>query len=118
MGKIFLWLLIIVVIGYGLILSVRCIKVRLDYSNLKNEAETLFSPNSNVPYDRVPERLLRMAKDQDIPLKEEDIDIFVNDWEGVRVVMFTYVDSVPIFNYKTIFFNFSFADTVLYKSRK
>ena len=118
MGKLLLWFLLIVIIGYGLIVGVRCIKVRLDYTNLKSEAETLFSPNSNVPYAKVPERLLRMAKEQDIPLKEGDIDVYIDDWEGVRVIMFDYVDSVPLLNYKTIFFHFSFADTVLYKSRK
>jgi hypothetical protein len=118
MGKLFLWFLIIVIVGYGIMFGVRCIKVRLDYSNLKDEAKTLFSPNSNVPYNKVPDRLLRMAKEQDIPLKEGDIDVYIDDWEGVRVIKFHYLDSVPIFNYRKVFFDFSFADTVLYTSRK
>jgi len=118
MGKTFLWFLIIIVVGYGILFGVRCIKVKLDYSNLKAEAESLFSPNSSTPYDRVPGRLLEMAEKQKIPLKEENIDVYIDDWEGIRVITFNYVDSVPVLNYKTVFFNFSFADTVFYKSRK
>lgn len=117
MGKIFLWFSIIIVLGYGIVFGVRCIKVKLDYSNLKSEAQELFGPNSNTPYGKVPSGLLKMAEEQKIPLKEGDIEIYIDDWEGVRVITFNYVDSVPVLNYKNVFFNFSFADTVYYKSR-
>ncbi len=118
MGKIVLWFLIIIVLGYGIVFGVRCIKVKLDYSNLKSEAQELLGPNSNTPYSRVPIRLLEMAEEQKIPLKEENIDVYIDDWNGIRVITFNYVDSVPVLNYKTVFFNFSFADTVFYESRK
>jgi hypothetical protein len=118
MGKTFLWILICVVIGYGLLIGIRCIKVNLDYSNLKSEAKELFGPKSNVSYEEVPEKLVEMAEEQEIPLLEQNVDVYVDNWEGVRVVSFNYVDTVSILNYKNLLFHFSFADTVHYRPRK
>lgn len=118
MGKIFLWILVVFLVGFGILFGIRCIKVNLDYSNLKSEAKELFSPNSNYPYREAPQRLLEVAEEQKIPLKEQNIDVYIDDWEGVRVLTFNYVDSVPIFDFKTVLFKFSFSDTVHYTSRK
>jgi len=118
MGKFFLWLLVVVVLGYSIFFGIRWTKVRLDYSSIKSEAERLFSPTSSCPYPEIPDRLLRKAQEQKIPLREENIKIYVDDWEGIRVLNFEYVDSLLIFNYKTILFKFSFSDTVYYPGRK
>lgn len=117
MGKTFLWFIIIVVLGYGILTGIRCIKVNLDYSNLKSEAKELFGPKSSVSYEKVPGKLLEMAEEQKIPLREHNIDVYVDDWQGVRVVTFNYVDTVSILNYKDLLFHFSFADTVHYRAR-
>jgi len=118
MGKFFLWLLITFVLGYCILFGIRWTKVRLDYSSMKSEAERLFSPTSSCPYPQVPGRLVEKAKEQKIPLREEDIKIYIDDWEGIRVLNFKYVDTLSILNYKTILFEFSFSDTVYYPGRK
>jgi hypothetical protein len=112
MGKIFLWLLILFIIGYGIYFGVNWIKIRLDYSSIESEAMRLFSPASEYNYERVPDKLLRMAEERDIPLKEDSIDIYIDEWNDYRVLTFGYVDSFPIFNFKTFYFKFSFVDTV------
>ncbi len=112
MGKFFLWLLILFIIGYGIYFGVNWIKIRLDYSSLENEAQRLFSPTSEHSYKRVPEMLTRLAEERDIPLKGDSIKIYVDEWSDYRVLTFGYVDSFPIFNFKTLYFKFSFVDTV------
>jgi hypothetical protein len=112
MGKFFLWLLILFVLGYSIYFGINWIKIRLDYSSMESEAERLFSPTSDCPYHQVPKRLIQKAEEQNIPLKEENIEVYVDEWNGYRVLNFEYVDSIAIFNFKNIYFNFSFVDTV------
>jgi hypothetical protein len=117
MGKFFRWLLIMFVLGYGIYVGINWIKIRLDYSSMESEAERLFSPTSNVPYQEVPERLISKAEEQRIPLKADSIKLYIDKWNGYRVLSFGYVDSFPIFNFKTLYFKFSFVDTVFYHSK-
>lgn len=115
MGKFFGWALILTSIGYGGYFLVRYIKVKLDYSTVENEAERLFSSNSNVPYEKVPDEIIKKAEAQEIPLRRDDINIYIDDWDGYRVLTFSYTDSLLIFNFKTVYFKFSFTDTVFYR---
>lgn len=112
MGKFFLWLFIIFLIGYSFYFGINWTKIRLDYSSMESEAERLFSPSSNCPYHEVPNRLIKKAKEQDIPLKEENVEVYVDEWNGYRVLSFEYTDSITVFNLKNIYFGFSFVDTV------
>lgn len=112
MGKVFLWLLILFIIGYGIYFSVNWIKIHLDYSGIESEAMRLFSPSSGHSYERVPRMLVRLAEERDIPLKEDSISVYVDEWNNYRVLRFGYVDSFQIFSVKTLYFKFSFVDTV------
>jgi hypothetical protein len=104
-------------LGYGIYLGINSIKVRLNYSTLENEAERLFAPVSQCPPADVPRRLLKKADEQNIPLKEKDVKLYDDDWNGFRVLSFNYVDSVKIFGSKFLYFDFSFVDTVFYNSQ-
>jgi len=115
MGKFFLWILILFIIGYGIYFGVNWIKINLDYSGLESEAERLLSPSSGHTYEQVPDMLIKMAEERNIPLKPDSIKLYVDEWEDYRVLSFGYVDSFPIFNLKTLYFKFSFADTVFGK---
>ncbi len=117
MGKFILWLLILFVIGYSFYFGINWIVIRLDYSSIESEAQKLFSPTSNCPYEEVPDRLLEKAEEQNIPLKEDNIKIYIDEWNGYRVLSFDYVDSLTIFNFKNLYFKFSFVDTVFYNSQ-
>ncbi len=117
MGKFFLWLFILFVIGYSIYLGVNWIKIRLDYSSLESEAERLFSPTSDYNYERVPKMLLKMAEEREIPLKENNVKIYVDEWDGYRVLQFGYVDSILIFNFQTLYFSFSYVDTVFFRPK-
>lgn len=112
MGKFLLWLVILFVIGYGIYFGVNWIKIQLDYSGIENEAMRLFSPSSGHSYERVPVMLVRLAEERDIPLKEDSISIYIDEWNNYRVLRFGYVDSFEVFNFKTLYFKFSFVDTV------
>ena len=117
MGKFFLWLFIFFVLGYAIYFGVNWTKVRLDYSSMESEAERLFSPTSNTPYTQVPQKLIEKAEDQDIPLKPEDVKLYIDEWDGYRVLSFTYVDSIPVFKFKILYFRFSFVDTVFLRPK-
>ena len=117
MGKFFLWLIILFVLGYSIYVTINLIKIRLDYSSLENEAERLFNSTTDYPYERVPGMLLKMAEERAIPLGENDVRIYVDEWDGYRVLQFGYVDSILIFNFKTLYFSFSFVDTVFLDSK-
>ena len=117
MGKFFLWLAIVFIVGYSIYFGVKWTKIRLDYSGIKSEAERLFSPTSNYPYEQAPDMLMRMAEERDIPLNPNDIKIYIDEWDGYRVLQFEYVDSLQIFRFKTLYFNFSFVDTVFFRSK-
>ncbi len=118
MSKMIFWLLVCFALGYLVFLGIKVTKIKLDYSSVKAEAQRLFSPSSNCPYQEVPNRLLKKAQEQQIPLKEEDIDLYVDDWEGVRVLSFAYYDSLSILKIKTVIFDFTFSDTVYFPGRK
>ncbi len=117
MGKFFLWLLVLFIIGYAIYFGVNWIIIRLDYSSLESEAQKLFSPTSNCSYEEVPQRLIQTAEEHNIPIKEDDIKLYIDEWNGYRVLSFGYVDSIPIFIFKTVHFKFSFVDTVFYNSQ-
>ncbi len=117
MGKFFLWLIILFVLGYSIYLSVNWIKIRLDYSSLESEAERLFGPTSDCAYEQVPGLLLKMAGERDIPLRQDGVKVYVDEWDGYRVLQFGYVDSILMFNFKTLYFSFSFVDTVFFHSK-
>lgn len=117
MGKFILWLIILFVIGYSIYIGVNWIKIRLDYSSMESEAERLFGPTSNTPYQKVPEMLLNMAEERDIPLRPDSVKVYTDEWYGYRVLKFEYVDSILIFNFKTLYFSFSFVDTVFLHSK-
>lgn len=112
MGKFFLWLLVVFLLGYSIYFGIKWTKIRLDYSSMESEAERLFSPTSDCPYNKVPERLMQKANEQNVPLKEENVEVYIDEWNGYRVLSFNYVDSIPIFSFKTMYFKFSFVDTV------
>jgi hypothetical protein len=112
MGKFFQWLIILFIIGYGIYFGIKWIKIQLDYSGIESEAERLFSPSSGYSYERVPQMLIRVAEERGIPLKEDSISIYSDEWNNYRVLRFGYVDSFEIFNFKTLYFKFSFVDTV------
>ncbi len=117
MGKFFLWLFILFVLGYAIYVGVNWTKIHLDYSSIESEAERLFSPTSDVTYEQVPNMLLKMAEDRDIPLRPDSVKIYVDEWDGYRVLKFGYVDSLLIFHFKTLYFSFSFVDTVFFDSK-
>ena len=117
MSKFFLWLFILFLLGYGIYFGINAIKIRLNYSSIESEAERLFSPTSNYSYEEIPRRLMNRAEEQKIPLKERDIELYVNDWDGFRVLSFSYVDSFKIIGSKFFYFDFSFADTIFYNSQ-
>ncbi len=112
MSKFFLWVFIVGLFGFCCYLGIRMTKIRLGYSSIKGEAEMLLAPGSATPFDEVPGRLLEKAQEQKIPLREQDIKVFDYGWEGYRVLTFAYVDSLMIFDFKTLYFKFSFIDTV------
>lgn len=117
MGKFILWLLVLFIIGYSIYFGVNWIAIRLNYSSLESEAQKLFSPTSNCSYEEVPDRLLEKAEEQNIPLKESDVKLYIDEWNGYRVLSFGYVDSIPIFKFNAVHFKFSFVDTVFYNSQ-
>jgi hypothetical protein len=117
MGKFILWLLILFVVGYAIYFGVHWIIVRLDYSSMESEAQKLFSPTSNCSYEEIPDRLMKKAEEQNVPLKEDDIKLYIDEWNGYRVLSFGYVDSIPIFKFTAVRFKFSFVDTVFYNSQ-
>ena len=117
MGKFFLWVSIVFFLGYCIFLGIKWTKVRLNYSSIKNEAERLFSPTSDTAYEQVPDMLLKIAEERNIPLRPDSVKIFVDEWDGYRVLKFGYVDSILIFNFKTLHFSFSFVDTVFYRPK-
>ncbi len=117
MSKILLWLFILFVLGYGIYFGINWIKIHLSYSSIESEAKRLFSPASNISYKEVPERLMDKVREQNIPLKADDIKLFVDEWNGYRVLSFGYVDSLQIFKSKFLYFKFSFVDTVFYHSQ-
>lgn len=116
MGRFFLWLFVFFLLGYGIYFGINWTKIRLNYSSIKSEAERLFNTVSQCPPEDVPKRLLVKAEEQKVPLKEEDIKLYVDDWNGYKALSFNYVDSMKIFKSKYLYFDFSFADTIFYNS--
>ncbi|MEO0293172.1 MAG: hypothetical protein ABIN61_02985 [candidate division WOR-3 bacterium] len=112
MIRFLLWCIILGILGYCAYLGVRFVKIRVNYSSLKDEAIRLLDPTSPYSFESIPERLLEKAKELNIPFKEENIHIFIDDWEGYKVLSFEYTDSLPILKFKTLYFKFSFVDTV------
>jgi hypothetical protein len=117
MGKFFLWISIVFFLGYCVFFGIRLTKIRLNYSSIKNEAERLFGPTSDTPYEQVPGKLIQIAEERSIPLSPDSVKIFIDEWDGYRALKFGYVDSITIFNFKTLYFSFSFADTVFYRPK-
>jgi hypothetical protein len=117
MGKIFLWIFIAFFFGYCCYVGIHVIKIRLNYSSIKGEAEMLLAPGSTTPFYEVPSRLLEKAQEQNVPLGEQDIRIFDDEWDGYRVLTFSYIDSLVILDFKTFYFKFSFFDTVYTSSK-
>ena len=117
MGKFFLWLVILFFLGYGIYLGVNWTKIRLDYSSIESEAERLLGPTSDYPLEQVPRMLIKMAEERDIPLRPDSIKIYIDEWDGYRVLKFGYVDSLMIFNFKPLYFSFSFVDTLFFNSK-
>ena len=117
MSRFFLWTFIVFFLGYCIFFGIKWTKIRLNYSSIENEAERLFSPTSDTPYAYVPDMLLKMAAERDIPLRPDSVKVYVDEWDGYRVLKFGYVDSILIFNFKTLYFSFSFVDTVFYRPK-
>ena len=117
MGKFFLWVFIVVIFGYGCYLGIRLMKIYLNYSSLKNESETLLSPGSTTTFNEIPARILEKAQEQKVPLKEQDIKTYIDEWEGYEVFSFAYIDSLMVFDFKTFYFKFSFVDTIFTRSK-
>ncbi|MEA1912473.1 MAG: hypothetical protein U9N06_01360 [candidate division WOR-3 bacterium] len=115
MGKILGWLILLGIIGYGGYLGVHWIKIRLNYADIKDKAETMLSPSSSILFKNIPDELMEVAEKKGIPLKRDSIKLLIDEWEGYRVLSFRYSDSLLLFNRKPLYFRYSFVDTVPFK---
>ncbi len=112
MGKIFGWLVLLGIIGYGFYISVHWIKIRLNYSDIKDKAESMLSPSSPVHFKNIPRELMEHAKNRGIPLKSDSIKLVIDEWKGYKALSFRYTDSLMLFGNKPIHFTYSFAETI------
>ncbi len=112
MGRILGWFILLGVIGYIAYLGMNLIRIRLKYSDIKDKAETMLNPFSPVRFDKIPDELMEHAKKREIPLKKENIRLIIDEWKGYKVLSFKYNDSLMLFNWKPIYFRYSFTDTV------
>lgn len=112
MLKVFIWLIIIAILAYGIYFTLHVIEIRLNYSDIKDKAETMLGPSSTVQFNKIPDELMEYAERRNVPLIRDSIKIEINRWEGYRYFSFRYRDSLLLFNRKSIYFNFFFSDTL------
>lgn len=111
MVKILGWLILIGILFYGGYVALHVSRVRLNYTDLKDKATSMMNPNSQVTFNRIPGKLMERAREKNIPLEKDEIELKVDRWERIKILSFSYRDSIMVFN-KPWYFDFSFADTL------
>jgi hypothetical protein len=112
MRRILGWLILAAIIAYAGYVGVHLIKLRLEYSAIKDKAEAMLQPTSTVRFRSIPDRLMEQAKERGIPLKEEDIQLVIDDWDNYKALSFAYTDTFLLFSRIPIYLRFSFTDTI------
>ena len=112
MGKIIGWLILLGIIGYAGYIGIHLLKIRLDFSDIKDKAENMLSPTSPIRFNNIPRELMEHAKNRGIPLKKDGIKLFIDEWDGYKVLSFKYIDSLMLFNKKPIYFTYTFSETI------
>jgi len=112
MRRILGWLILAAIIAYAGYVGVHLIKLRLEYSTIKDKAGAMIHPTSTVSFRSIPDRLMEHAKEHELPLKEEDIQLIIDEWDNYKALSFAYTDSFLLFSRIPIYLRFSFTDTI------